>query len=67
MSSLVTGALLGADEVGARLGVSRQTVYRLVREGHLPAVRLADTGSSLRFDPERLERWIAARETGGRS
>jgi excisionase family DNA binding protein len=56
------GVLLGAAEVARRLGVSRQTVYRLVREGSLPAVRLGGPDASLRIREDGLERWLADHE-----
>lgn len=58
--------LLGAGEVARRLGVSKQTVYRLVRERELPAVRFGDTrGATVRFDPHAIEEWISEHATGG--
>ena len=63
MSSTTEGELLGAGEVSRRLGISRQSVYRLVRLGELPAIRLGDQGASLRFDPEQLEQWLASHQT----
>jgi excisionase family DNA binding protein len=56
-------ALLDVDEVGRRLGVSRQTVYRLVRVGDLPAIQLAGEGTSLRFDAGALQQWLDAHQT----
>jgi len=36
---------LKPDEVAKRLRVSRDTVYRAIEAGHLPAVRLNERGS----------------------
>ncbi len=51
--------LLTLGETAARLGLSRSSVYRKVRSGELPAVRLGRRGTSLRVRPEALERWIS--------
>ena len=42
--------------------VSRHTLYRRVREGRIPAVRV---GRRLYFDPDGLRAWVRA--GGGRS
>lgn len=51
MSGLVT-----ARDVARRLNVPLPRVYELVRAGTLPHIRL---GRQVRFDAERLERWLA--------
>ena len=53
---------LQADEVAAMLDVNRYRVYELVRSKQIPAVRL---GRSVRFDPVRLDEWLAAGGTAG--
>lgn len=54
--------LITADAVAARTGLPKSTVYELARTGRIGgAVRL---GRSLRFDPERLEAWLADGGTG---
>jgi excisionase family DNA binding protein len=50
--------LLTTAQVAERLAVSARTVQRLVAAGLLPALRLGVR--LLRFDPEAVERWIAA-------
>jgi excisionase family DNA binding protein len=50
-----TTRLLKADEVAARWGLHRATVYRLVQRGELPALRI---GGSIRIDPREAERWL---------
>ena len=51
--------LLTLAEVGARLGISRTSVWRLVRSGDLPSVRITET--LRRVDPDDLARWIDER------
>ena len=52
--------VLDVTEVSAYLGVTRDTVYRLIREGQLPHVRI---GKSLRVRVETLEQFVKDRET----
>ena len=53
--------LAAADYVAARLGVTKQRVYDLAREGIIPHVRL---GRSIRFAQEDLEDFV---RNGGKS
>jgi len=56
--------LLGAGEVARRLNVTKQTIYRLTREGDLPAIKLGTgSGSTLRYDPDEIARWLADHRT----
>lgn len=48
--------LLTAEEAGHRLGVDKQTVYRLKREDALKAVYLSET--RFMFQVEEVERFI---------
>jgi excisionase family DNA binding protein len=48
--------LLTIPEVAAALRVSRGTVYRLVRVGRIPALRLGADGGSFRIPEDQLER-----------
>jgi excisionase family DNA binding protein len=51
--------LLTVDEVASRLRLSRGTVYRKVREGTLPALRLGNNGhDAIRVDGRELDRWL---------
>jgi excisionase family DNA binding protein len=44
-------ALLDAAELGRRLGISRDAVYRMARAGKLPSVRVGDGPKApMRFD-----------------
>jgi excisionase family DNA binding protein len=56
--------LLSVEEVAEALGVSRQTVSRMIAEGSLPAIclRSGRRKKVLRIRPEALDRWLAAKE-----
>jgi excisionase family DNA binding protein len=59
----VSGApLLTAREVGARLGVSAETVLRWSRRGELPFVRFP--GGAIRFREDGLDAWLDQRTVG---
>jgi len=47
--------VLTIPEVSEYLRVSRQTIYRMLRRGDIPAFRI---GGDWRFNIEDLERWI---------
>jgi excisionase family DNA binding protein len=47
--------LLTAAQVAERLGVNRETVYRLRKRGDLPFVRV---GAALRLRPETLKAFV---------
>ena len=47
--------LLTVNDVARLLVVSRDSVYRLIRDGHLRPVRV---GKRLRFRPEDIERYL---------
>ena len=53
---------LTVDEVARRFGVNATTVYRLVKQGHLPAFKV---GNQWRFSESRLDEWVADRERVG--
>jgi excisionase family DNA binding protein len=48
------------DELAEYLKVSTSTVYKMLRNGHLPFLKI---GSGFRFDKHEINRWIAARES----
>jgi excisionase family DNA binding protein len=63
--TMTTSPLLVVPVVADDLGVSRMTVYRLIRSGRLPAVRLGTgdrRGQMIRVRAADLERFIATRE-----
>lgn len=51
---------VGADRVAAHLGVTKDSVYRWVEAGGLPAHRV---GRLLRFRISEIDRWVLARGT----
>ena len=53
--------LLEAEDVAEYLGVRTDWVYREVRAGRLPHIRL---GRAVRFRRESIEAWIDSRERG---
>ena len=52
--------LLSVRRTAARLSLNRQTTYRLIRNGVIPAVRV---GGSIRVDPRELDEWLAKHRT----
>lgn len=57
-------ALLTPKEIGIRLGVSEVTIFRLYDSGALDGVvvRAGKRKRTIRFRPEAVEQFIAARE-----
>ena len=54
--------LMTIEEVAEYLRVHTSTVYRLVRQGALPAVKI---GKQWRVDRETLAEWLRESATGG--
>jgi excisionase family DNA binding protein len=50
---------IGAEEAARLLGCNQWTLYRWVREGKVPAIRL---GSSVRFRVATLIEWMEQQE-----
>jgi excisionase family DNA binding protein len=50
--------LLRPTDVARRLKVHRNTVYRLIETGELPALQLGGRGYTVRVDEQELERWL---------
>ncbi len=59
--TLTVERLLTYREAGKLLGVTDRTVWQLVRDGHLPAVRF---GRSVRIDPADLRAFIERAKSG---
>ena len=53
--NIVSRKVLTIPEVSAYLRVSRQTIYRMLRRGDIPAFRI---GGDWRFNIEDLGQWI---------
>jgi excisionase family DNA binding protein len=56
--TFAAGVLLTVSEVASAMRVSNMTVYRLIRSGELPAVRV---GKSYRIREGELERFLDER------
>jgi excisionase family DNA binding protein len=56
--TFVTGGLLTVAEVASAMRVSNMTVYRLIKSGELPAVRV---GKNYRLRESDLERFLEER------
>jgi excisionase family DNA binding protein len=54
--------LLTVKEVAALLRVSAQTLYKMLDNGEIPAVKV---GSQWRFDRERIRDWLQQRSSEG--
>lgn len=63
----MAGKLLTVKEVAARLTISESSVYRLLKAGDLPSIKI---GGALRFDEQDVEAYIErckATDQGGSS
>jgi excisionase family DNA binding protein len=60
MPTTATPKLLTIPEVAKQLRCSRDSVYRSIKRGELPAVRLGrpDGQGPLRVDADELEAWL---------
>jgi excisionase family DNA binding protein len=47
--------VIDIDELAAQLKVHKSTVYRMLKQGGVPAFKV---GSDWRFDSEAIDRWI---------
>lgn len=67
MHTTETQPLISVTETARRLGVSRATAYRRVREGEIPAFRVGrNRKAPLRVDPIELDAWLRS-EPGERA
>ena len=53
--------LMTVPEISRYLRLHPATVYRLAKAGQLPGFKIGD---SWRFDPERVDRWLALATKG---
>jgi excisionase family DNA binding protein len=56
----IVPALLTAHEAAKMLTIGESTLWKMVKDGELPVVRLR---RNVRFDPEALKAWIAQHNT----
>ena len=54
--------LLTVKEVASLLRVSTQTLYKMLENGEIPAVKV---GSQWRFDSDRIKEWISSQASHG--
>jgi excisionase family DNA binding protein len=54
----MTGAI-GAAELGKIIGFEKSAIYQMAAEGRISHYRI---GSSIRFDPHVIARWLRERE-----
>src|SRR5438105_815924 len=57
------GKLMTVSEVAQYLRLNEGTIYRLAREGKVPARKV---GGTWRFDREKIDAWLAGRPPGPR-
>lgn len=57
-----TGMWMDVAAVAILLGVSRDTVYRYVNEGHIPGFKL---GGRYRFRRDEMEQWLKKQSRAG--
>jgi excisionase family DNA binding protein len=62
-SKTFSPTLYSVDETAAMLGVSKRSVYRWIRNGHLPTKRIGPSGRLIRITAEALEAFINANES----
>ena len=56
MSENKPGAILTVDEISDYLKIPRSTIYKLVREGKIPAQKI---GRHWRFRKEAVDSWLS--------
>lgn len=54
-------SLMTVKEMAAMLRVSAQTLYKMLEQGEIPAVKV---GSQWRFDREKIKDWMDAQGSG---
>jgi excisionase family DNA binding protein len=53
--------LLDARALGRILGLNRQTIYKLARDGDLPSIKISR--KARRFEKSTIARWLKAKAT----
>ena len=63
----ITEPWLSVEQIAAHLGISKETVYRWLEKGKIPAHRV---GKQWRFKPSEVDEWVksgsASEETADR-
>ena len=59
-TGIVTRRLLSIGEASEYMGVSKRTLYRMIRGHQIPFLRI---GRLVKFDLEQIEKWIAKQST----
>ena len=60
MSENKLGAILTVDEISDYLKIPKSTIYKLVREGKIPAQKI---GRHWRFRKEAIDRWLENKQS----
>ena len=60
MSENKPGAILTVDEISDYLKIPRSTIYKLVREGKIPAQKI---GRHWRFRKEAIDHWLENKQS----
>ena len=60
MSDNKPGAILTVDEISVYLKIPRSTIYKLVREGKIPAQKI---GRHWRFRKEAIDHWLEQKQS----
>ena len=55
--------LMNLDELAQYIGVSNTTVYRYLKQGKLPAIKI---GRLWKFRKERIDKWLEEKEKANR-
>jgi excisionase family DNA binding protein len=50
--------MLTIKDVAVKFNVSIATIYRMVRAGKMPSLRVGSRGKTIRFIEEDIEKWI---------
>ena len=49
------------EELGEHLRVTKRTIYRMLKQGTIPALKV---GSKWRFDREEIDKWLRQQAKG---
>ena len=58
-----TAPLMTIEELGEHLRVTKRTIYRMLKRGAIPALKV---GSKWRFDRETIDKWLRQQANGTR-